>query len=169
MIYGSPTGLSATYHPDQLWSKQTTNVEGDIRLCDFFGFAVTAGDFNGDGYDDLAIGSPSHSFDCTTKTYPPSGGDGSSVHVIYGSSSGLSPSLAHPDQIFLSSGAQESGLGFGSSLNTGDFNGDSFPDLAIGFEGETLGASEEEAGGIFIVFGSISGLSSHRRRSRPWR
>ena len=43
----------------QIWSQDTGGLNGmSAENCDFFGGALAAGDFNNDGTDDLAIGSP---------------------------------------------------------------------------------------------------------------
>ena len=50
------------------------------------------GDFNGDGFDDLAIGVPGETLGSISAA--------GAVEVIYGSSSGLSATLAHADQFW---------------------------------------------------------------------
>ena len=50
------------------------------------------GDFNGDGFDDLAIGVPGETLGSISAA--------GAVEVIYGSSSGLSATLAHADQLW---------------------------------------------------------------------
>ena len=53
---------------------------------------------------------------------------------------------------------------FGSSLASGDFNGDGRDDLAIGVPGEGLG-SIGGAGAVNVLYGSSSGLSATSPRS----
>ena len=91
-------------------------------------------DFNNDGYDDLAIGSP---------------GD-NSVHVIYGSESGLT---ALQDDLFTGYGD------FGETLAAGDFNNDGYDDLAVGRP-----ADNEWRGSVQILYGSESGLTNYWNR-----
>jgi hypothetical protein len=55
------------------------------------------GDFNGDGFDDLAIGVASE--DVVTEAGTISGAG--AVNVIYGSSSGLSATTPRPDQFLV--------------------------------------------------------------------
>jgi hypothetical protein len=56
IIYGSSTGL--TDSGDQLWNQDTSGIEGAAGASDQFGSSLAVGDFNCDGYDDLAIGTP---------------------------------------------------------------------------------------------------------------
>jgi hypothetical protein len=91
VIYGSASGLSATVRPDQFWSQNTLNVEEDAQANEDFGNALSAGDFNKDGFADLAIGVPTE----IVGNVPRAG----AVQVIYGSASGLSATVK-PDQIF---------------------------------------------------------------------
>lgn len=81
VIYGSAGGLSATATPDQFWTQDSPNVEGAAEVNDDFGSALAAGDFNADGFTDLAIGVPGEDASATS--------DGG-VNVIYGSAGGLS-------------------------------------------------------------------------------
>lgn len=55
MLHGSPSGLSA--NGNQLWTLDDPILFGALQN-DHFGEALAAGDFNGDGVDDLAIGAP---------------------------------------------------------------------------------------------------------------
>ena len=56
VIYGTANLLSAAN--DQFFTQNTTNIEDTAEASDNFGSALTSGDFNGDGFDDLAIGVP---------------------------------------------------------------------------------------------------------------
>ena len=98
-----------------------------------FGYVIAAaGDLDGDGYGDLAIG------EC--------GSAGGHVHVYFGGPGGIGPrvqSLSAPD------GAS----GFGCRVAAaGDLDGDGYADLAIARIGEDFG------GGLYIFRGSAAGL-----------
>ncbi|WP_158848064.1 FG-GAP-like repeat-containing protein [Algibacter sp. L1A34] len=116
---------------------------------DQFGASLTAGDFNGDGKDDLAVGLPGESPDNSPKS--------GFVMTFKGSSTGLKP-WQGIDQKGL--GENENGDQFGASLTAGDFNGDGKDDLAVGLPGESPGNSPKS--GYAMTFkGSNNGLS-------PW-
>ena len=124
---------------------------------------ISRGDFNGDGFADLAVGIPSED--------APAGTSGSgAVVVIYGSANGLTATTAGiPAPQFWSqntdgiSGASESGDRFGTALASGEFNGDAFSDLAIGVPGEdiTVGTTAHpNTGRVVIIYGSSVGLAA---------
>ncbi len=161
VIYGSSTGLDATTFPNQLWNQDSLEVEGVGEDADLFGAHVTAGDFNGDGWDDLAIG-------VTLETVGAEDAAGA-VNVIYGWSDGLNATSV-PDQYWHQGVADvEGGLEawdlFGSALAAGDFNGDLSDDLAIGVPCEDLYSSEGDiydAGAVNVIYGFwLVGLSSY--------
>ena len=103
-----------------------------------FGSALAAGDFNGDGYDDLAVGAS----DSTVQR----------VFIFQGSPSGLLPVPAvwkAADYSVSSSGTDE----FGAALAAGRLDGDSYEDLVIGSPGRSGGT-----GAVFVLRGSAAGL-----------
>ena len=138
VIYGSSSGLSATLaHADQFWTQDSTNIDDSAETGDKFGISLSSGDFNADGKDDLAIGVPGEDLGSIINV----GG----VEVIYGSSNGLSATLAHADQFWTQENVDiddsaETGDSFGNSLTTGDFNADGKDDLAIGGQVEDVGS-----------------------------
>ena len=129
VLYGSRKGLRKA---GSGWLRQS-----GAEANDKFGSALVSGDFNGDGYDDLAVGSPGEN-----------AGAGQ-VDIVYGSPSGLG---ATTTQVVTQSGP-EGGDKFGSALAAGDFNGDGRDDLAIGAHGENA-----NAGQVDTVDGSAAGL-----------
>jgi len=159
VIYGSASGLSASAtRTDQRWTQDSTGIADTAESSDEFGKTLAAGDFNNDGFDDLAIGATFESL---------SGSSEGAVHVIYGSASGLHRSLGHGDQFWTQDSAgiadtAENDDNFGSSLIAGDFNGDMFDDLAIGVGLEDLSGNGE--GAVNVIYGSASGL--HRNLGR---
>jgi hypothetical protein len=117
---------------------------------DRFGEALTVGNFNGDFYDDLAIGMPGDHRVYLDGYLWPSG----SVRVLHGHFGGLVPL----DSLYISQESaeiddwEEIDDDFGFAVATGDFNGDGFDDLAVGVPGE------EATGAVQVVMGSASSL-----------
>lgn len=151
IIYGSSSGL--TQSNNQLWSQKAAGVKGLYEAGDFFGYALSSGDFNGDGFSDLAVGVPGEDQGSKENT--------GAVNILYGSLFGLS---ASGDQLWTQKssgikGVAEADDHFGYALKAADFNGDGFSDLAIGVPKEDVG-SLENAGAINILYGTKGGLSS---------
>ncbi len=91
--------------------------------------ASVKGDFNGDGFGDLAVAAPGEN------------AAAGAVHVLPGSASGLSSTGS---QFFTQNtggiaDSQEPGDLFGASLAVGDLTGDGIADLAVGAPGENAG------------------------------
>ncbi len=158
VIYGSAGGLSAAVVPDQFWSQDSPDIQDDAEAADRFGSALAAGDFNGDGRDDLAIGVPLEDQSLTIFT-----ADAGAVNVIYGSPAGLS--ATYVPNVFLQQGfygvqdPAEPGDHFGASLAAGRFNLDGYDDLAVGVPEENVGG-KQLAGAVNVIYGAAGGLSS---------
>jgi hypothetical protein len=120
--------------------------------------SAASGDFNGDGFADLAIGIPGEDI----------GGvhDAGAVQILYGTSGGLKTTrnqLWHQESTGILDTA-EAGDHFGSVLFVGDFNGDRIGDLAIGIPDEDIGA-KVDAGAVAVLYGArTSGLSANRNQ-----
>ncbi|MEX2300285.1 MAG: hypothetical protein WD733_05080 [Bryobacterales bacterium] len=137
---------------NQIWSQGFDDIIGNYESNDRFGAALAAGDFNGDGWDDLAIGSP---------------GESSArgiVNVIYGSPGGLTAQANQTVEQGVDGidGNAESGDSFGFALAADDFNNDGYDDLAIGAPGE-----DTARGIVQVIYGSSSGLTS--QGNQAWR
>jgi FG-GAP repeat len=148
VIYGSAGGLSSA--GNQFWSQNSPGILGVAEPLDQFGWAVGWADFNHDGYDDLAVGTPAEQVAGVLTA--------GCVNVIYGSATGLTSTgnqlwSQHSTGIL---GSPEQDDEFGESVAGGDFNGDGYGDLAIGVTGE-----DEQAGVVQIIDGSSAGLTAN--------
>jgi hypothetical protein len=149
---GSGTGLRAT--GNQLWHQDSSGIADPAETFDQFGFTLAAGDFQGDGHDDLAVGA-------NGETLGSDSGAGA-VNVLYGSQNRLSADgnqLWHQDSTGIADPA-EAGDQLGSSLAAGDFNGSGHDDLAVGVESEDAG-SVASAGAVNVFYGSGIGLRAN--------
>ncbi len=160
LLYGAcRAGLAAG--GNQLWTEDSPGVEGDPEDRGYFGDVVAAGDFDGDGAQDLAIGVPQKS--AGDFGFELSG----EVHVFYGLRgsvlSAMRDEVWHQDRTGVLDEAEWEDQ-FGSSLATGDFDGDGFDDLAIGVPAESLGEAPDPivpgAGAVAVLYGSASGLTA---------
>lgn len=153
VMYGSATGLTTT--GSQFWTQDSPGMPGDgAEAGDWFGRPVTVADYDNDGYDDLLIGSRFEDVDAVV--------DAGSVHVLYGSTAGLTTDRAQywtqNTAGLLGDGAEERDW-FGHQAGAGDFNGDGYADAAIGPMGDSVGTIED-AGAVNVLYGSAAGLST---------
>ena len=150
VLVGSGVGLTA--EGNQSWDQDTPGILGVSEGGDAFGSPLVCGDFDGDGFDDLAIGVRYEDVDLKS--------DAGAVQVLFGSGAGLS---VEGNQIWDQDspgilGVSEAGDHFGWSMASGDFDGDGFDDLAIGVPHENKGG-EQDSGAVQVLFGSGAGLA----------
>jgi hypothetical protein len=111
------------------------------------------GDFDGDGYGDLAYRDVPEGI---IENLP---FDSGTVRVVYGSKSGPSKRNATFTQATSGvPGANEKNDQFGGTLSAGDVDGDGYDDLAAGVPFEAIG-SKKEAGSFVVLDGGAKGLT----------
>ena len=119
-----------------------------VETNDRFGNALASGDFDGDGYGDLAIGAAEENFGAGTNA--------GIVMVVPGSPAGLVRAAAQLiSQDF--PGVEEdtdTDDEFGRALAVGDVDGDGLDDLVVGLPGQTIGL-DSAAGAIHLLFGAL--------------
>ncbi len=147
--------LMATFLPGVAFGhlciiRQGPESAGAIESSDRYGAAVASGDFNGDGFADLAVGAPFEDVGATNSA--------GAVVISYGSLTGITHAGAHiltQTSLGQASGANEN---FGFSLAVGNFNNDAYDDLAIGSPGEVI-SGNDNAGTVLVVLGTSTGLN----------
>lgn len=135
------------------WSQASSNIGDEAETEDFFGTSLAAGDFNGDDYDDLAIGVP-------LETYAGIEAAGL-VHVLYGTDQGLT-SIDNQLWNQVDTGLlefAETNDQFGSQLTHGDFDGDGKMELVIGVINEARDGTDQ-AGIVHVLLGNAPRLSA---------
>ncbi|WP_286255346.1 FG-GAP and VCBS repeat-containing protein [Streptomyces graminofaciens] len=121
-LYGSANGVTSTKRTTI--SQNTPGIPDSAETGDCFGQDPAYGDFNGDGYDDLAV----------SAALEDAGGDRDTgtVVIVWGSPKGLSGATTLKDPAPVTHGD------WGKSLAAGDFDGDGKQDLAVGTASRTI-------------------------------
>ncbi|HKO61132.1 MAG TPA: hypothetical protein VJV03_08240, partial [Pyrinomonadaceae bacterium] len=161
VLFGTGSG-GLTSNFDQVWTQDTfdnnVSVIDSGENFDRFGSSLAAGDFNGDGRSDLAIGVPKEDVGAAV--------DAGAVNVLYASASAGALSAVGNQFLVQGSnnltGTAETGDLLASSLAAGDFNGDGIKDLAIGVPGNNneFGTSINDLGAVNVVYGSTLDVGS---------
>jgi hypothetical protein len=145
VIYGAAGGLNTGATPARLITQETSGVPGTSENGDLFGDALAAGDFDGNGVADLAVGVPGENNGRgIVQVLPGTAGTGLGAvnATTYSQDTAGVPGVAENDDQF------------GFALAAGDATGDGRADLAIGAIGEN-GAR----GAVSFLPGSASGLT----------
>jgi FG-GAP repeat/Putative metal-binding motif len=139
VYYGSATGINSASE-DKL-------APSDGEDDDNFGLSVSsAGDIDGDGYDDLVVGAPAQN---------EAGTNSGSAYVYYGSSTGIDG--ASEDKLAASDAVGDNM--FGSTVSgAGDLNGDGYDDLVVSAPGDDDNGSYSGTG--YVYYGSAAGIDS---------
>ncbi|MBX9609489.1 MAG: hypothetical protein K2Y51_24990 [Gammaproteobacteria bacterium] len=153
VVFGQASGFAPSINLSALNGSTGFRLEG-VAHDDRSGFAVSgAGDVNGDGFDDLLVGSPFGSLQAP--------GAGAS-YVVFGSASSFAATV-NLSSLSGSNGFRVDGVAendeSGKALSAaGDVNGDGFDDILIGAAGAD--ANGTNAGASYVVFGKASGFAA---------
>ena len=149
VVYGGATGADLTLDRSTLDGTRGFALTG-ISADDEFGFSVSsAGDVNGDGYDDLIIGANGV------------GSSAGATYVVYGGASApgtngvLDISMLDGTNGFTLTGIDADDYSGRSVSSAGDVNGDGYDDLIIGAYGADLNGNDD-AGETYVIYGGAS-------------
>ena len=153
VVFGKASGFDATVDLSALDGSSGFRLDGANRGDESGRSISSAGDINGDGYDDLIIGAPFTNYN---------GSQSGSSYVVFGKASGFSASMglsaldgSNGFHIDGEDGADRSGYSVSSA---GDVNGDGYDDVIIGAYG--AGNSGPYSGSSYVTFGKASGFSA---------
>jgi FG-GAP repeat protein/hemolysin type calcium-binding protein len=154
VVFGQASGFNASFNLSNLDGSNGFRLDG-VTEYDYSGFAVSsAGDVNGDGFDDLIIGA---------KFAYPNGTHTGASYVVFGQASGFNAAF-NLSNLEGSNGFRLDGVteydysGFAVS-SAGDVNGDGLDDLIIGAP-YTDQNGIKNSGASYVVFGKSSGFSA---------
>ncbi len=153
VVYGTAAGLAAP--GARLFDRSNDGLTFSPREDDRYGWAVAAGDFDDDGYDELVVGVPN-------ATCPNGTDRGGGVVVLAGSAAGVITSATRiwrPGVLGIDGNCATTG-GFGSALAAGDFDS-----LIVSPDDLAIGAPTTAGGGaVHVIYGSSGGLDAARNQ-----
>jgi MYXO-CTERM domain-containing protein len=146
LFLGSASGFAADQPPDWTYA-------ADQEYAELGSAVASAGDVNGDGYDDLLVGVPYGSSDPTDSSQASEG----LVLLFLGSATGPA---GVPDRVI---DLNQKGAHLGAAVaGVGDVNGDTYDDVLVGapsWHGSSS-TSDVNEGGAWLYLGGVEGLSA---------
>ena len=153
VVFGASGGLDASINLSSLNGSNGFAIGGFKWLGGSGRSVSSAGDVNGDGFDDLIIGASSADSDEKTRA--------GESYVVFGASGGFGASIGLSSldgtNGFTVNGVDAEDRSGGSVSSAGDVNGDGFDDLIIGAS-EADPDGKSSAGQSYVIFGASGGF-----------
>ena len=154
IVFGKEGGFDEVMELSDIAKGDGSNgfrIDGE-NLADYSGYSVSsAGDFNGDGYDDIIVG---------VMRADPNGVNSGSSYVVFGKARGFNGTMQLSD-IVASNGkgglrldGENTGDSSGHSVSSGDVNHDGYDDIIIGAL-----MAEKSTGYSYIIYGYATSVS----------
>ena len=153
VVFGKASGFAANIDLSSLNGTTGFRLSG-VNTLDYAGFSVaSAGDVNGDGYDDLIVGA---------SRADENGQNSGASYVVFGKASGFAANidlstLNGSNGLKLGGAAAQDQSGL-SVASAGDINGDGYDDLVVG--AQAADANGSFSGASYVVFGKASGFAA---------
>ena len=148
VFFGKKSGYKSGFDLDDLNGSNGFRL-GGVDTNDYSGWSVsTAGDVDGDGFDDLLMGAPAHDIDQE--------GNAGQSYAYYGKSSGFSSEVqlgSLGESGFHIDGKKDEDYSGWSVDTAGDMNGDGKDDLLIGAFYADSSSSAIDSGIQYVIFG----------------
>ncbi len=159
VVFGKASGFTANLNPLTVNGTNGFKLTGGTGLQYDNSWIGSAGDVNGDGFDDVIVGVYQDNANGVTAA--------GAAYVIYGKASGFAANL-NLSSVDGSNGFKLSGVAAvdftGISVGSaGDVNGDGFADMIVGAFGVDAGGSA--SGGAYVVFGKDTGFAANTNLS----
>jgi Ca2+-binding RTX toxin-like protein len=153
-VFGKASGFAANLALSALDGSNGFQISGEAAGDRSGASVASAGDVNGDGFDDVIIGA---SF------ADPNGSQSGASYVVFGKApdfaSNLALSVLDGSNGFQINGEAEYDFSGSSVASAGDVNGDGFADLIIGASGADPNGGS--SGASYVVFGKASGFAAN--------
>ena len=161
VVFGKAGGLCGRPRPRHPRRHQRLQAQrrGARRLLRGSSVA-SAGDVNGDGFDDLIVGASGADGPGNGRSYA------GASYVVFGKAAGFAAKIDLSDPRRPASGFKLSGQDAATSrgfsvASAGDVNGDGFDDLIVGaFRSDGAGNAHRYAGDSYVVFGHAGGFAA---------
>jgi hypothetical protein len=153
VVFGKASGFAANLALASLDGNNGFRLDG-VAPIDRSGCSVSsAGDFNGDGFDDIVVGA--YGAD-------PNGNGSGSSYVVFGKASGFDAVVSlvglNGTNGFRLDGVAAYDQSGRSVSSAGDVNGDGFADLIVGADHASPNGTY--SGASYVVFGKVSGFGA---------